>query len=119
MEPLGYGDRAGHDLDAVFAALADPTRRALLERLARGEATVTELAAPPDLSPPAVPRHRRGLAQAGLVSVAGAGPSRPRRLGPAPRAEASAWLERYREYWEASYARLDALLADLRRQRGS
>ncbi|HLV11473.1 MAG TPA: metalloregulator ArsR/SmtB family transcription factor [Trueperaceae bacterium] len=119
MEPLGYGDRAGHDLDAVFAALADPTRRALLERLARGEATVTELAAPLDISQPAVSKHLKVLEQAGLVSVSRDGTSRPRRLEAAPLAEASAWLERYREYWEASYARLDELLADLRRQRGS
>lgn len=119
MEPFGYGARAEGVLDAVFAALADPTRRAILERLAQGEATVTELAAPLDISQPAVSKHLKVLQQAGLVSVSREGTSRPRRLEARPLAEASAWLERYREYWEASFARLDELLVELRRQRSS
>ncbi|HEX7038741.1 MAG TPA: metalloregulator ArsR/SmtB family transcription factor [Trueperaceae bacterium] len=117
MEPSGHGTRPTTGLDAVFAALADPTRRAILERLAEGEATVTELAAPLDISQPAVSKHLKVLERAGLVSVSRDGTSRPRRLEAAPLAAASAWLERYREYWEASFARLDALLVELRRQR--
>jgi len=119
MEPTGNGVSGAARLDAVFAALADPKRRAILERLAHGEATVSELAAPLDISQPAVSKHLKVLEGAGLVSVARDGTSRPRRLEAAPLAEASAWLERYREYWEASFGRLDGLLADLRQQRSS
>ncbi len=119
MQPSGYEDSGSAHLDAVFAALADPTRRAILERLAAGEATVTELAAPLDISQPAVSKHLKVLEVAGLVSVHRDGTSRPRRLEAAPLAEANAWLERYREFWEASFGRLDGLLAELRRQRSS
>lgn len=104
-------------LDAVFAALADPTRRALLARLADGSATVSELASPLSMSQPAVSKHLKVLENAGLVSVGRDGTSRPRTLEAAPLAEASAWLERYREYWEESFARLDDLLLGLRRER--
>jgi DNA-binding transcriptional ArsR family regulator len=97
-------------LDATFLALADPTRRAILARLAQGEATVTELAQPFAISQPAISKHLRILERAQLVSVAQAGQRRPRRLESLPLAEANAWLERYRDLWEANFARLDALL---------
>lgn len=119
MQPEGYQPEDGVHLDAVFAALADPTRRALLARLAEGEANVTELAAPLHMSQPAVSKHLKVLESAGLVSVGREGSSRPRRLEAAPLAGASAWLERYREYWEANFGRLDGLLADLRRRRSN
>ncbi len=119
MEPSGYADALSSELDAVFAALADPTRRSILERLAEGEATVTELAAPLDISQPAVSKHLKVLERAGLVSVSRDGTSRPRRLEPARLARADAWLERYRRYWEASFAKLDDLLLELRERRSS
>lgn len=100
-------------LDATFFALADPTRRAILARLARGEATVTELAEPFDMSQPAISKHLKVLERAGLVSVGHDGQRRPRRLEPEPLAEATAWIRRYQEAWESSYRRLDALLDEL------
>lgn len=103
-----------HRLDAVFAALADPTRRAILARLAEGEASVAELAEPFAMSQPAVSKHLRTLERAGLVSSAVDAQRRPRRIEAAPLAEASGWLERYREIWEANYRRLDALLEEMK-----
>jgi DNA-binding transcriptional ArsR family regulator len=100
-------------LDATFIALADPTRRAILARLAKGEASVAELAAPFAISQPAISKHLKILERAGLVSTGHAATKRPRRLEAAPLAEANAWLERYRDLWEASFTRLDRLLADL------
>lgn len=100
-------------LDAVFAALADPTRRAILDRLSLGEASVAELAAPFSISQPAVSRHLKVLESAGLVSVGREGQRRPRRLEPRMLEVATAWLERYREACEANYRRLDALLDQL------
>ena len=100
-------------LDATFLALADPTRRAILARLARGDATVTELAQPFAMSQPAVSKHLKVLERAGLISVGQSAQRRPRRLEPKPLAEASAWLERYRDAWEASFERLDGLLEEL------
>ena len=100
-------------LDATFMALADPTRRAILARLASGEASVAELAAPFAISQPAISKHLKILERAGLVSTAQAATRRPRRLEVAPLAEANAWLERYRALWEASFTRLDALLAEI------
>jgi DNA-binding transcriptional ArsR family regulator len=97
-------------LDATFMALADPTRRAILARLALGEASVAELAGPFDISQPAISKHLRILERARLVSVTQDGQRRPRRIEARPLAEASAWLERYREIWEANFHRLDALL---------
>lgn len=97
-------------LDATFIALADPTRRAILARLTDGSATVTELAAPFSISQPAISKHLKILERAGLVSRSSAGTSRPVRIEAAPMREAADWLERYREFWEKSYARLDALL---------
>lgn len=102
-------------LDATFLALADPTRRAILARLARGEASVTELAQPFAISQPAVSKHLKILERAGLISVGHDAQRRPRRLEGKPLAEASAWLEQYRAIWEASYERLDDLLEEMQR----
>jgi DNA-binding transcriptional ArsR family regulator len=103
-------------LDATFEALAHPARRAILARLALGEAPVTELAAPFAMSQPAVSRHLKVLERAGLISVGQDAQRRPRRIEGQPLAEASAWLERYRAVWEANFERLDGLLEDLQRQ---
>jgi len=100
-------------LDATFAALADPTRRAILARLAEGDASVNELAEPFDMSQPAISKHLRVLERAGLVVQGRDAQRRPRKLEPRPLAEATAYLETYRKYWEASYRNLDALLAAL------
>ena len=100
-------------LSSVFSALADPTRRALLARLTEGEATVAELAAPFAMSQPAISRHLKVLEQAGLVSRSRRATARLSHLEAAPLREATAWLARYREYWEESYERLDELLAAL------
>lgn len=107
---------ASAHLDATFLALADPTRRAILARLAQGEASVAELAGPFDISQPAISKHLKILERARLVSVAREGPRRPRRIEAAPLAEASGWLERYRDLWESSFARLDTLLDELQRR---
>ena len=101
-------------LDATFAALADPTRRAILARLASGEASVRELAAPFTMSQPAISKHLRVLERAGLVSRGRDAQRRPRRLEAKPLGEATQWLERYREAWEASFQRLDAVLEELK-----
>jgi len=106
-----------HRLDATFAALADPTRRALIARLALGEASVMELALPFRMSQPAISKHLRVLENAGLVSVTHAAQRRPRRLETAPLAEASAWLEAYRGIWEERSARLDELLEEMKAAR--
>ena len=102
-------------LDATFLALADPTRRAILARLARGDASVAELAAPFAISQPAISKHLKVLERAGLISVGQDAQRRPRRIDGRPLAEASAWLERYRTIWEANFERLDALLKELQR----
>jgi DNA-binding transcriptional ArsR family regulator len=100
-------------LDATFTALADPTRRAILARLAQGEASVAELAEPFAISQPAISKHLKILERAQLISVGQDGQRRPRRIEAAPLAEAQAWIERYREIWEANFQRLDALLVEL------
>ncbi|MET7374780.1 ArsR/SmtB family transcription factor [Micromonospora arida] len=100
-------------LDATFAALADPTRRAILARLAAGEATVTELAAPFAMSQPAISKHLRVLERAGLVSRGRDAQRRPCRLEARPLRDATAWLANYRDYWVESYQRLDVLLDEL------
>jgi DNA-binding transcriptional ArsR family regulator len=100
-------------LDATFIALADPTRRAILARLASGEASVAELAAPFDISQPAVSKHLKILERAGLISTGQSATRRPRKLEAAPMAEAAGWLDTYRQFWEQSYLRLDALLEEL------
>ena len=101
-------------LDATFFALADPTRRAILVRLAEGEASVAELAQPFHMSQPAISKHLKVLERAGLVSVGQDGARRPRRLERAPLAAAGEWIERYRQGWEDAFGRLDELLEDLR-----
>jgi len=101
------------DLNATFFALADPTRRAILQRLATGEATVNELAEPFAMSQPAISKHLKVLETAGLVSVRQEGRRRPRRLEPEPLEAATDWIERYRELWETNFRRLDALLQEL------
>lgn len=107
---------AAERLDLTFAALADPTRRAILARLARGEASVTELAEPFAMSQPAISKHLRVLERAGLVSVGQDRQRRPRRLEAQPLVEASKWIERYREIWDSNFERLDALLNELQRK---
>ena len=103
-------------LDATFLALADPTRRAILARLASGEASVTELAEPFDISQPAISKHLKILERAGLITVGQDAQRRPRRLEGKPLAEASAWIDQYRDIWEANYQRLDALLEQMQRR---
>jgi DNA-binding transcriptional ArsR family regulator len=114
MELSGYGNLNSGRLDATFAALADPTRRAILARLASGEAAVNELAEPFAMSQPAVSKHLKVLERAGLISRGLDAQRRPRKLEARPLAEANEWLERYREFWEASFGRLDALLTELK-----
>jgi DNA-binding transcriptional ArsR family regulator len=106
-------ESASHRLDLTFLALADPTRRAILARLALGEASVAELAGPFDISQPAVSKHLKILERAGLISVGQDAQRRPRRLEGKPLAEANAWIEQYRAAWEASFQRLDALLEEM------
>jgi len=101
-------------LDATFAALADPTRRAILARLASGEASVTELAAPFAMTQPAISKHLKVLERAGLISRGHDAQKLPRRLEPKPLAEATEWLERYRQALEGNFRRLDALLDELK-----
>ena len=117
MELSGYGQPTAARLDATFAALADPTRRAILARLASGEASVTELAEPFSLSQPAISKHLKVLERAGLVSRGKDAQRRPRRLEAVPLAEATKWLERYRRFWEANYQALDALLEEMKTQK--
>jgi DNA-binding transcriptional ArsR family regulator len=114
IQPIGSAQLPSDYLDATFAALADPTRRAILARLASGEASVTELAEPFEMSQPAISKHLKVLERAGLISRGNDAQRRPRRLEPQPLADATAWLERYREHWEASYRRLDALLDEMK-----
>ena len=105
-------------LDATFAALADATRRAILVRLASGEASVAELAKPFAMSQPAISKHLKVLERAGLISRGREAQRRPRRLEAKPLIEANQWIERYRRIWEENFQRLDALLEDLKRNEG-
>ena len=100
-------------LDATFAALADPTRRAILARLASGEASVNELAEPFEITLPAVSKHITVLERAGLISRGRVAQSRPCRLEPAPLREAAGWVVQYRRFWEGSFDRLDDYLREL------
>jgi DNA-binding transcriptional ArsR family regulator len=100
-------------LDATFAALADPTRRAILARLASGPATVKELAEPFEMSLPAVSKHLKVLERARLITRGREAQWRPCELDPAPLKEVSEWMERYRQFWEESFDRLDAYLQTL------
>jgi DNA-binding transcriptional ArsR family regulator len=103
-------------LTATFAALADPTRRAILARLASGEAGVMELARPFAMSQPAVSKHLKVLERAGLIARGRHAQSRPCRLQAAPLREVVEWIERYRRYWEHSFERLNSFLGELQRQ---
>ena len=105
-------------LNATFSALADPTRRAILARLALGETSVTELAEPFEMSMPAISKHLKVLERAGLVSRGQDAQRRPRRLVAEPLAAANHWLETYREFWERSYEQLDAVLGEMKKQEG-
>jgi DNA-binding transcriptional ArsR family regulator len=100
-------------LSTTFAALADPTRRAILARLAQGQATVTELAAPFDLSLPAISKHLKVLQRARLIEQGRQAQWRPCRLSPAPLRDVADWIGQYRRHWEESFERLDAYLREL------
>ena len=100
-------------LGATFTALADPTRRAILTRLAAGDATVTELAEPFDMTLPAITKHLKVLERAGLISRGRDAQRRPCRLEAAPLKEAAAWIGEYRHFWESSFDRLDAYLKEM------
>ena len=112
MQPQGYA-QSGH-LDVTFAALADPTRRAILARLAAGEASVMELAEPFAMSQPAISKHLKVLERAGLISRGRDAQRRPCRLEAQPLAAANEWLENYRRFWESSFQRLDDLLQEMK-----
>jgi DNA-binding transcriptional ArsR family regulator len=115
---IALGSAQAQNLDTTFAALADPTRRAILARLAQGEASVQELAGPFAMSQPAISKHLKVLERAGLISRGRDRQRRPCRLEAQPLAEANEWLERYRECWEQNFARLDALLEELKAEGG-
>jgi DNA-binding transcriptional ArsR family regulator len=119
MQPSGYGRMSPGHLNATFAALADPTRRAILARLASGDASVRELAKPFSMSQPAISKHLKVLERAGLISRGQDAQRRPRRLEAKPLEEATEWLERYREFWEGNYQRLDALLDEMKKVKRS
>lgn len=106
--------RLSDRLDVTFAALADPTRRAILARLATGEASVNELAKPFQMSQPAISKHLKVLENAGLISRGRDAQRRLSRIEGKPLAQATKWLERYREFWEASFNRLDSLLEEMK-----
>ena len=114
MEPLSYAPPPLDQLDATFAALADPTRRAILARLASGPASVMELAGPFAMSQPAISKHLKVLERAGLISRGKDAQRRPCQLEAAPLAAANEWLEGYRRFWEARFERLDALLDEMK-----
>lgn len=114
MKLHGYEHATSDQLDATFAALADPTRRAILARLASGEASVAELAKPFSMTQPAISKHLRVLERAGLISRGRDAQRRPRKLEAKPLAGANQWLERYRQFWEENFQRLDALLEELK-----
>ena len=102
-------------LTLTFSALADPTRRAILQRLAHGEASVSELTEPFDISMPAISRHLKVLEQAGLVARTRNAQWRPVQLNAAPLAEVAGWVERYRRHWQSEFDRMDAYLAELQK----
>lgn len=114
MQPSGYSQASQRRLNATFAALADPTRRAILARLASGEATVTELADPFTMTQPAISKHLKVLERAGLIARDRDAQRRPSRLVARPLAEANEWLQHYRRFWETSFHRLDDLLGELK-----
>ena len=113
---MGYAMKCTDRLDATFAALADPTRRAILSRLASGELSVNELAKPFKMSQPAISKHLKVLERAGLISRGRDGQRRPCRIEAEPLAEADKWLEEYRKIWESAFDRLDDLLDEMKAQ---
>ena len=113
MQPSGYLQAAQGRLNTTFAALADPTRRAILARLSSGDASVTELAVPFAMTQPAISKHLKVLERAGLIARDRDAQRRPSRLVAKPLAEASGWLEQYRQFWDTSFQRLDGLLDEL------
>ena len=114
VQLVGYAMTSSDRLDATFAALADPTRRAILARLAAGEASVNEIAEPFAITQPAISKHLKVLERAGLISRGQDAQRRPRRLEPKPFAEATEWLEKYRRLWAANFQRLDAVLEQMK-----
>lgn len=114
MQPKSYKHRSPDRLDATFAALADPTRRAILARLASGEASVTQLAAPFAMTQPAISKHLKVLERAGLISRSRDAQRRPRRLHAKPLQQVVQWAEKYRRFWDASYERLDEYLKEMK-----
>jgi DNA-binding transcriptional ArsR family regulator len=113
MKDSDYGRLPARQLDATFAALANPTRRAILARLASGELSVTDLAQPFSMSQPAISSHLKVLERAGLVSRGRDAQRRPVRVEPKPLEAATAWLEGYRNAWERNFRRMDAVLAEM------
>jgi len=111
---MSYSTVQARRLDATFAALADPTRRAILAKLASGDATVNDLAKPFKMSQPAISKHLKVLERAGLITYTQVAQTRPRRIVGAPLKEATDWLENYRKFWEESFGRLDELLEELK-----
>ena len=105
-------------LSAIFAALADSTRRAILARLARGETSVKELAEPFNITPPAVTKHLKVLRRAGLISQGRQAQWRPCRLEAAPIRDVGRWVEDYRQFWEESFDRLDDYLVEMKKKKG-
>src|SRR3984885_16209946 len=105
-------------LSSTFAALADPTRRAILARLALGETSVKELAEPFEISPPAITKHLKVLQRAGLISQGRQAQWRPCKLEAAPLREVAEWAEDYRRFWEESFDRLDIYLAEMKKKKG-
>ena len=114
MEQFGYVSKP-QNLDVIFAALADPTRRAILSRLAAGEASVIEIAAPFQLSQPAVSKHLKVLERAGLIERDVDKQRRPARLKAEPMAAAVSWLEAFKQFWSSSFDQLDGLLDELKK----
>lgn len=114
MELIGYATKS-QNLDAIFAALADPTRRLILSRLAAGEASVSEIAAPFEMSQPAVSKHLKVLERAGLIERDIDKQRRPARLKAEPMATAVSWLEEFKQFWSSSFDQLDGLLETLKK----
>lgn len=111
---MSYVNAQSRRLDATFAALADPTRRAILARLASGEASVNDLAKPFKMSQPAISKHLKVLEKAGLISTGLDRQRRPRRIEAAPLEEANKWIERYKQFWEVRYDHLESLLEEMK-----
>lgn len=114
IKQMSYTSAQSRRLDATFAALADPTRRAILARLATGEASVNELAKPFKMSQPAISKHLKVLERAGLISKGTDKQRRPRRIEAEPLKVANEWIERYRQFWEVRYDHLDSLLEEMK-----